>query len=302
MTYERNPDIDLLLGEAPCDDPERRAELAARLAPDLDNANEPPVGDIARLAAYLDGELDAVDKQAFYAQLYASGAALAELRSAIDLIAVVENAQQRPSAELMARAAPLVEPQKTKSAPQSCWRLLLKPRVQMRFGLAFASLVAFAVWGPIAKHSAFQSAPEPSISGGGSSVAALGGGKPASHWGAVAISPDDKVYGTAQGFPTQGDAERGAVNECKDRHGRSCAVAASGAGKCFAVVSQAEGAPIAAANANITDAGNQALAICNGGRPNVVVCTMLTSFCTDEHPQAVIDGPEGDDREKPISK
>ena len=126
--------------------------------------------------------------------------------------------------------------------------------------------------------------------------------KPASHWGAVAISPDDKVYGTAQGFSTQGDAERAAVNECKDRHGRSCSVAASGADKCFAVVSQAEGAPIAAANANITDAGNQALAICNGGRPNVVVCTMLTSFCTDEHPQAVIEGPEGDDREKPISK
>ena len=221
---------------------------------------------------------------------------------AIELITVVENTPQRPSAGLMARAAALMEPQKTKSAPQSRWRLLLKPRVQMSFGLAFASLVAFAVWIPTAQHGAFQSTRAPSMSGGGWSVAALGGGKPASHWGAVAISPDDKVYGTAQGFSTQGDAERAAVNECKDRHGRSCSVAASGADKCFAVVSQAEGAPIAAANANITDAGNQALAICNGGRPNVVVCTMLTSFCTDEHPQAVIEGPEGDDREKPISK
>jgi len=151
MIDEPNPGIEAILGEDPGHDPERRASLAAGIAAALDSENGPSAADAMLLAAYLDGGLNENEKEAVYAELNASGLARIELASAVSLLAAVEQAPQRPPAELMAQAGALLNvPQKQRSPLQiSQW--LSASRLKLGFGLAFTALVAMVVWNPIAQ-------------------------------------------------------------------------------------------------------------------------------------------------------
>jgi hypothetical protein len=282
MIDEPNPGIEAILGEDPGHDPERRASLAAGIAAALDSENGPSAADAMLLAAYLDGGLNENEKEAVYAELNASGLARIELASAVSLLAAVEQAPQRPPAELMAQAGALLNvPQKQRSPLQiSQW--LSASRLKLGFGLAFTALVAMVVWNPIAQRVTVGPALQPATpdSWRNSIEEIPGGDLPARNWGAVAISRSSKVYGVAQGSLTRNDAEEAALKDCTDRGGGDCTLALSGENQCFAVASQIAGIPAAAAAESLGDASRQAVATCTRERTEIWSCALAISFCS----------------------
>jgi Domain of unknown function (DUF4189) len=282
MTDELNPGIEALLGEDPGNDPERRAWLAAGIAAALDSENGPPATDAVRLAAYLDGGLNEKEKEAVYAELNASGLARIELASAIKLLAAVEQAPQRPPAELMAHAGALLKAGQKQRAPWQIWQWLSGSRVGLGFGFAFATLLAIVVWNPIAERATVGPASQPATQGSfrNSAEGILGGDLTTRNWGAVAISRSSKVYGVAQGSLTRSDAEKAALKDCADRGGGDCALALSGENQCFAVASQIAGISAAAAAGSVGEASRQAVVTCNRERTEIWSCALSISFCS----------------------
>jgi hypothetical protein len=278
MTRKPNSDIDILLGDTV--DPDRRARLVAGLAAALNKADKPAAIDESSLAAYLDGGLSEAEKQALHAELSASGETLADLQDAIELLEAVQNSTAVPSPALLAQAAAILQPEEKPPAERAPRRWLLRPRVQLGFGLALASIVALIVVTPMIRSTA-PGPSAPSASVGQGSEAVIGGDAPAQSWGAIAISAPDKVYGVAQGSLTQSDAVRAAVLDCRSRGGGDCKVAVSAEKECFAVAGQKSGAPVAAAARNISDAGNRALAMCGDGQANIG-CSVLATFCSGQ--------------------
>jgi hypothetical protein len=298
MTDEQNHSIEALLGEDPGNDPERRAWLAAGIAAALDGENGPPAADAMPLAAYLDGGLNEKEKEAVYARLNASGLARIELASAISLLAAVEQAPQRPPAELMAHAGALLKARQKQRAPRQIWQWLSGSRVRLGFGFAFATLVAMVVWNPIAERATVGPTSQPATQGSehatvgptsqpatqgsfrNSAEAILGGDLPTRNWGAVAISRSSKIYGVAQGSLTRNDAEKAALKDCADRGGGDCALALSGENQCFAVASQIAGISAAAAAPSVGEASRQAVVTCNRERTEIWSCALSISFCS----------------------
>ncbi len=284
MTDEFDPDIEALLGEDPGNDPERRAWLAAGIAAALDRENGPPAADAALLAAYLDGGLNEKEKEAVYAELNASGLARIELASAISLLGAVEQAPQRPSAELMAHAGALLKTRQKQREPLQIRRWLSEPRFRLGFGLAFATLVAVVVvvQNPITERASVSPAQQPAMPGSGrdSTGEIFKNALPAGNWGAVAISRSSKVYGVAQSSLTRNDAEKAALKNCADRGGSDCALALSGENQCFAVASQIAGISAAAAAGSVGEASRQAVATCSRERTEIWSCALSISFCS----------------------
>jgi hypothetical protein len=283
MTDKPIPGIEALLGEDPGNDPERREWLAAGIAAALDSEeNRQPAIDAALLAAYLDGGLTEEEKEAVHAQLNASGLARIELASAISLLAAVEQAPQRPPAELMAHAGALLKVRQRQRAPRQIWQWLSGSRVRLGFGLAFAALIAVVVVNPIAERATLGPPSQPATRGSfrNSAEEILGGELTTRNWGAVAISRSSKVYGVAQGALTRNDAEKAALKDCADRGGGDCALALSGENQCFAVASQIAGISAAAAAPSVEEAGRQAVVTCNRERREIWSCALSISFCS----------------------
>jgi Domain of unknown function (DUF4189) len=282
MIDEPNSGIEALLGEDPGNDPRRRARLVAGIAAALDSESGPTAADSMLLAAYLDDGLNEKDKEAVYAELNASGLARIELASAINLLAAVEQAPQRPPAELMTQAGALLNVRQKQRAPLQIWQSLSVSRVRLGFGLAFATLVAMVVWNPLAQRASVGPALQPATpdSFRNSAGEILGGDLPARNWGAVAISRSSKVYGVAQGSLTRDDAEKAALKDCTDRGGGDCALALSGENQCFAVASQIAGISAAAAAGSVGEASRQALAACTRERMEIWSCALSISFCS----------------------
>lgn len=282
MTDEPHPGIEALLGEDPGNDPARRAWLAAEIAAALEPENGSPGIDATLLAAYLDGGLTEQQKEAVYTQLNASGLARIELASAVSLLAAVEQAPQRPPAELMAHAGALLRASQEQRASRPIWQRLSGSRVRLGFGLAFATLVAMVAWNPVAERATVGPTSQPATPSSfrNSAGEILGGDLTSRNWGAVAISRSSKVYGVAQGSPTRNDAENAALKDCADRGGSDCALALSGENQCFAVASQIAGIPAAAAAPSVEEASRQALVTCSLERREILSCALSISFCS----------------------
>jgi hypothetical protein len=289
-------EIDAILGDEPGSDPDRRAQLVARLSAALESRNPLPPVDVMQIAAYLDQGMTEDEKLDLYKRLSASAANYADLESAIDLLETVQNSPQRPSVVVMASARGILVPEPVQRKP--IWQRLSAPRARLALGFAFAASVGLLIWTPFAEFGATNSVSVPQIRTPGraddmshqallgESLSAIGIGVPASPapasslWGAVAVSKGGNIYGVAQDVSTREAAVETAVANCAARHGSDCTVMASGQGQCFGVAGEIEGIPAAASADSIAAAQRIALATCNSARNEIIPCTMLTSFCS----------------------
>lgn len=206
MSGPAHEDIKRLIAWSEDSEPLSRGPLTAELSEALAGEAGAEAGDIALTAAYLDGRLDAQQRDAFAARLAASAGERVDIDAAAALLERVERAPQRAPAHLLAQAKERFEQTSAAAAPARPARrgIALAGLFGSRLAWSMAAGAAAVVIVPLSMlrtqtAAPFANAPTPAPSVGLAQPVGGSGGIV----GAPAIMTPPPSAPPAQALPTQ---------------------------------------------------------------------------------------------------